>query len=41
MSPPRHVVVCGAGVIGSAIAYFLSLRGVRVTVNGTALMQCP
>jgi len=32
MSPPRHVVVCGAGVIGAAVAYFLSLRGVRVTV---------
>src|SRR5215468_7070619 len=32
MVTARHVVVCGAGVIGSAVAYFLSLRGVRVTV---------
>jgi glycine/D-amino acid oxidase-like deaminating enzyme len=27
-----HVLICGAGVIGSAIAYFLSRRGVQVTV---------
>ena len=32
MSAPRHVVVCGAGVIGAAVAYFLSRRGVAVTV---------
>ena len=27
-----HVVICGAGVIGAATAYFLSLRGIDVTV---------
>src|SRR5262245_12884273 len=27
-----RVVICGGGVIGSAIAYFLSCRGVEVTV---------
>ena len=27
-----HVLICGGGVIGSAIAYFLSCRGVEVTV---------
>lgn len=30
--PPSHVVICGAGVIGAASAYYLSLRGVRCTV---------
>ena len=29
---PSNVVICGAGVIGSAIAYYLSLRGVAATV---------
>jgi glycine/D-amino acid oxidase-like deaminating enzyme len=27
-----HVLICGGGVIGTAIAYFLSCRGVKVTV---------
>src|SRR5262249_42651406 len=36
----RHVVVCGAGVIGSAVAYFLSLRGVRVTVVERTGVAC-
>src|SRR5215470_7082509 len=40
MSPPRHVVVCGAGVIGSGVAYFLSLRGVRVTVLERTGVAC-
>ncbi len=40
MSPPRHVVVCGAGVIGAAVAYFLSLRGVRVTVIERTGVAC-
>ena len=40
MSPPRHVVVCGAGVIGAAVAYFLSLRGVRVTVVERTGVAC-
>jgi glycine/D-amino acid oxidase-like deaminating enzyme len=29
---PRHVIVCGAGVIGASVAYFLARRGVAVTV---------
>src|SRR5712664_1784079 len=32
VTPPRHVVVCGAGVVGASVAYFLALRGVAVTV---------
>lgn len=32
MKGPRHVVVCGAGVIGLASAYYLLERGHRVTV---------
>ena len=27
-----HVVVCGAGVIGAATAFFLSERGARVSI---------
>ncbi|MCB1808364.1 MAG: FAD-binding oxidoreductase, partial [Candidatus Competibacteraceae bacterium] len=27
-----HIVVCGAGVIGAATAYFLTRRGARVTI---------
>jgi glycine/D-amino acid oxidase-like deaminating enzyme len=32
LKPPRHVVVCGAGIVGASVAYFLTLRGVAVTV---------
>ena len=32
MTSPRHVIVCGAGVIGASVAYFLSRRGVDVIV---------
>ena len=33
-----HVLICGAGVIGASIAYFLSCRGVKATViEGTEL----
>jgi glycine/D-amino acid oxidase-like deaminating enzyme len=33
-----HVSICGGGVIGASIAYFLSCRGVRATViEGTGL----
>ena len=33
-----HVSICGGGVIGASIAYFLSCRGVRTTViEGTGL----
>ena len=27
-----HVLICGGGVIGASIAYFLSRRGVKATV---------
>ena len=40
MSAPRHVVVCGGGVIGAAVAYFLSLRGVHVTVVERTGVAC-
>jgi glycine/D-amino acid oxidase-like deaminating enzyme len=40
VSAPRHVVVCGAGVIGASVAYFLSLRGVRVTVIERTDVAC-
>ncbi|MGQ0583049.1 MAG: NAD(P)/FAD-dependent oxidoreductase [Reyranella sp.] len=32
MNQGRRIVICGGGVIGAAIAYFLSLRGVRPVV---------
>ena len=33
-----HVLICGGGVIGASIAYFLSCRGVKATViDGTGL----
>jgi glycine/D-amino acid oxidase-like deaminating enzyme len=32
MSRPRRVLICGGGVIGAAIAYFLSLKGARPVV---------
>jgi glycine/D-amino acid oxidase-like deaminating enzyme len=32
MRAPRHVVVCGAGAVGAAVAWFLARRGVAVTV---------
>ena len=28
----RHVLICGGGVIGASIAYFLSRRGIKATV---------
>ena len=37
---PRHVVVCGAGVVGAAVAYFLARRGVRVTVVERSGVAC-
>ena len=40
MSPPRHVVVCGAGVIGASVAYFLARRGVAVTVVERSGVAC-
>jgi glycine/D-amino acid oxidase-like deaminating enzyme len=32
MSPARRIIICGGGVIGAAIAYFLSKRGARPVV---------
>ncbi|HTO12173.1 MAG TPA: FAD-dependent oxidoreductase [Candidatus Binatia bacterium] len=40
MSPPRHVVVCGAGVVGACVAYFLARRGVAVTVVERTAVAC-
>lgn len=39
-SSPSRVVICGAGVIGSAIAYYLSLRGVAATVVERCDVAC-
>jgi glycine/D-amino acid oxidase-like deaminating enzyme len=38
--PPRHVAVCGAGVMGAALAYFLTRRGVAVTVIERTAVAC-
>ena len=35
-----NVVVCGAGVIGAACAYYLALRGARVTVVESVGVAC-
>ena len=35
-----RVVICGGGVIGAAIAYFLSRRGVRATVIERSGIAC-
>ena len=40
MSPPRHVIVCGAGVIGASVAYFLTRRGIAVTVVERTGVAC-
>jgi glycine/D-amino acid oxidase-like deaminating enzyme len=40
VAPPRHVVVCGAGVIGASVAYFLARRGVAVTVVERSAVAC-
>ena len=40
VSPPRHVVVCGAGVVGACVAYFLARRGVAVTVVERTAVAC-
>jgi glycine/D-amino acid oxidase-like deaminating enzyme len=36
----RHVIVCGAGVIGASVAYFLARRGVAVTVVERSGVAC-
>jgi glycine/D-amino acid oxidase-like deaminating enzyme len=40
VAPPRHVVVCGAGVVGASVAYFLARRGVSVTVVERSGVAC-
>src|SRR5690242_17880621 len=40
MPPPRHVIVCGAGVVGASVAYFLARRGVAVTVVERTGVAC-
>jgi glycine/D-amino acid oxidase-like deaminating enzyme len=40
MSPPRHVIVCGAGVLGASVAYFLTRRRIAVTVVERAGVAC-
>src|SRR6267143_5569856 len=37
---PRHVIVCGAGVVGASVAYFLARRGVGVTVVERSGVAC-
>ena len=34
------VVICGAGIIGSAIAYYLAMKGVAATVVERASVAC-
>ncbi len=40
MVSPRHVIVCGAGVMGAAVAYFLTRRGLAVTVVERTGVAC-
>lgn len=40
MAPPRHAIVCGAGVVGAAAAYYLARRGVAVTVVERTGVAC-
>src|SRR5215831_917735 len=40
VAPPRHVLVCGAGVVGASVAYFLARRGVGVTVVERSGVAC-
>src|SRR6266513_5405319 len=40
VSPPRHVLVCGAGVVGASLAYFLARRGIAVTVVERSGVAC-
>lgn len=34
------VVICGAGIIGSAIAYYLAMKGIAATVVERASVAC-
>jgi glycine/D-amino acid oxidase-like deaminating enzyme len=38
--PLTSIIVCGAGVVGAAVAYFLSLRGFAVTVVERSGVAC-
>src|SRR5262245_46144341 len=40
VSSPRHVIVCGAGVVGASVAYFLARLGVAVTVVERSGVAC-
>jgi glycine/D-amino acid oxidase-like deaminating enzyme len=40
VSIPGHVIVCGAGVVGASVAYFLARRGVRVTLVERSGVAC-
>jgi len=40
MTPPRHVIVCGAGVVGASVACFLTRRGIAVTVVERTGVAC-
>lgn len=40
MSETGHVIVCGAGVVGASVAYFLTRRGVRVTLVERSGVAC-
>ncbi|HEX9820855.1 MAG TPA: FAD-binding oxidoreductase [Methylomirabilota bacterium] len=40
MAPVRHVVVCGAGVMGASVACFVARRGVAVTVIERSGVAC-
>ena len=40
MTSPRHVIVCGAGVVGAAVAHYLARRGVAVTVVERTGVAC-
>jgi len=40
VTSPRHVIVCGAGVVGASVAYFLTRRGVTVTVVERSAVAC-
>jgi glycine/D-amino acid oxidase-like deaminating enzyme len=40
MTPPHRVIVCGAGVMGASVAYFLARRGVAVTVVERTGVAC-
>ncbi|HET7342630.1 MAG TPA: FAD-dependent oxidoreductase [Methylomirabilota bacterium] len=40
MTPPRTALVCGAGVVGASVAYFLARRGVAVTLVERTGVAC-